>query len=218
MRCKLSSIVILFCSLPVVASEQEQVAQISDSIHQCRNIPSILERVHCYDNIKISSKPHTLIQVPQNLAGIVWQRAQNQEKYRDNKNIHFIHSETDNPQSFILTTPALGYVSQRPILMLSCIDNITRLQVASPVSFGNQGILGVKLVTENTEQSSQWFLRENGFVLEASRGLDGIKEIQKLFHSGQLKIQIESDVFKELVFNIENLSEEIKPLRAMCHW
>ena len=76
----------------------------------------------------------------------------------------------------------------------------------------------MKLVTENTEQISQWFLRENGFVLEASRGLDGIKEIQKLFHSGQLKIQIESDVFKELVFNIENLSEEIKPLRAMCHW
>lgn len=218
MRFKLISTIFLLYSLPISATENEQLKKINSSIEQCRNISSILERLDCYDNIQVNIDTHVLMQMPKNPLGIVWQRAQNQEKMRDNKNTHFIRTEEDEPPSVVLTTPALGYTSQRPILMLSCIDNITRFQVVSHTSFGKRASLGVRLITGKTQLDGQWFLRENGLVLEASRGLDGIKEIQQLFNAEQLTIKIESDVIKELVFNIDKLSEEIKPLRAMCHW
>ena len=59
---------------------------------------------------------------------------------------------------------------------------------------------------------------KNGFLLEASRGLEGISEIQRLFKSNVFKIKSSSQNINGLTFNIQNLEQEIKSLRTACHW
>lgn len=202
----------------IVFASENGPTYTSNSVQQCRQISSILERLDCYDKIEIQENSPVILEEKQ-IIGIEWNRAQNQESQRNSKDLKFILTSTEEPNpSVVITTPALGFPSPRPILMLSCIDNITRLQVTLPKSLTKKQSIQVQLNTEKTQFSSQWFVREEGVLLEASRGLDGIKEIQRLFNANTLKIQLENNMMAPLVFNIEQLTEIIKPLRSSCHW
>ncbi len=69
----------------------------------------------------------------------------------------------------VITTPAIGHVPPRPVLMFSCVDNITRMQVAlmHPLDVHD---IAVTLNADNRALRSHWFVRENGTLLESSRG------------------------------------------------
>lgn len=202
----------------IVFASENGPTYTSNSVQQCRQISSILERLDCYDKIETQENSPVILE-EKKITGIEWNRAQNQESQRNSKDLKFILTSTEEPNpSVVITTPALGFPSPRPILMLSCIDNITRLQVTLPKPLDRYTNIGVQLKTERTQFSTHWFIREEGFLLEASRGLNGIKEIQQLFQSQTLKIQFENKLFNDLVFNITQLDEVIKPLRAACHW
>lgn len=196
-------------------TENSEIALLQE-IKQCRTVLSVLERLECYDKIALGENIAKSEKIE--ITGVAWRRANEQENMRKENSTQFIMTQSGktNP-TILLTTPALGYHSTRPILMFSCIDNITRLQVAlsGPVISNS---VNVKLITEKNRLSSQWFVREDYFLLEASRGLDGIKEIQQLFNAETLKIQAKNKEFTDLVFNIKGLENEIKPLREACHW
>nr|WP_249414561.1 type VI secretion system-associated protein TagO [Citrobacter freundii] len=59
--------------------------------------------------------------------------------------------------------------------MFSCVDNITRMQVALSASRQEHDI-PVTLKTESGQFRSRWFVRENGYLLEASRGLQAFNK------------------------------------------
>lgn len=202
-------------------AETALALKVLSGIKQCRNITSLLDRVDCYDKLELGENGEQAKLSQSNLKsqeGIIWSRATNQEKHRTAHDTAFLVTEQGGDNStVVLTTPALGYQSPRPILMLSCIDNITRMQVTLPHEVLNS-TLKVTLATEKTSFSSQWFIRENQRILEASRGLEGIKEIQRLFEGERLTISSPEGAFRPLVFNIEQLSQHIKPLRRACHW
>ncbi|EAY2189988.1 type VI secretion system-associated protein TagO, partial [Salmonella enterica subsp. enterica serovar Dublin] len=66
---------------------------------------------------------------------------------------------------------------------------------------------------------SRWFIRENGTLLESSRGLSGIDEIKQLFGAKTLTIDTGTDsAAGKLTFNIDGLAKTIAPLREACHW
>lgn len=187
-------------------------------LQECKNIPAALERLSCYDSILPSET--TIINNGASIkaGGIAWSRAIEQEQKRTSSSTEFLKTlaEGNNP-IILITTPALGYSTPRPILMLSCVDNITRLQVALPKPI-KLGSVDVRLEADNNSFDSTWFVREDGFLLEASRGLAGIQEIQKLFGSRLLKIKPSTVELNQLTFNIENLATEIEPLKKACHW
>lgn len=210
---------ILFLPLSIHASEKGENLDLSllKDIKKCRAVQYVLERIECYDSISIGQE--TGAQNSNSPKGEAWTRANQQEAKRETNTTHFILTEHgDTNPTILLTTPALGHRSNRPILMFSCIDNITRLQVALPAPINKRNSISVILTTENSTFSTQWFVREDYFLLESSRGLDGIKEIQKLFNADTLKIQAKHKEFSDLIFNIKELANEIKPLRTACHW
>ena len=185
----------------------------------CAKEPSALERLDCYDGLLRPASP---------MAGTVdesavqrsneWTLAHQQEKQRQENDTAFITNDTggDNP-TVLLTTPALGRQPPRPILTFSCIDNITRMQIMLPMPMrstdGN-----VTLITDKDEIKTRWFIRDNGYVFEASRGLPGITEIQRLIHAQRLTVKSSDPALNGLTFNISTLPQAIVPLRAACHW
>ncbi|MGC7561038.1 type VI secretion system-associated protein VasI [Pasteurella sp. PK-2025] len=185
----------------------------------CRQEKSSLERLDCYDNAWKVNMPRTAL-IEEKKGGVAWQRAMDNESNRDKDTFSLLtksYNIDGNNPTIIITTPALGYKGTRPVLMLSCIDNITRLQIALTTPSGKRDT-DVEISTDKNKFETRWFFRENGFLLESSRGLEGITEIQRLLKSNTLKIKSNVSSINGLTFNIRNLEQEIKSLRAACHW
>ncbi|KFC05297.1 VasI family type VI secretion protein [Trabulsiella guamensis ATCC 49490] len=202
--------------LPAATTNTHDTDVLSKAM-RCRSESSPLLRLDCYDSAFSDDGPQ-MADVPVAKGGVAWQRAMDQEKTRDDHTTAFISTNSggDNPQ-VILTTPAIGETPPRPVLMFSCVDNITRLQiaVAVPLKSGEGNVL---LKTDRNQYDVNWFIRENGYLLDASRGLAGIEEIKQLFGSESVTVSLPGRSSPHLIFNIEGLAQEIEPLRKACHW
>ena len=79
--------------------------------------------------------------------------------------------------------------------------------------------IAVTLNADSRVLRSHWFVRENGTLLESSRGLSGIDEIKQLFGATTLTVDTGADnAAGKLTFNIDGLARVIAPLRDACHW
>ncbi|CDG19891.1 conserved hypothetical protein (probable component of SST VI cluster) [Xenorhabdus poinarii G6] len=194
-----------------IAAEQEK--QNVDELYKCRFEPSPLIRLACYDSALNNLKFKT-VRIPIENMGPSWRKAMEQEMKRSDYSTRFIVTQGENGTTpIILTTPAIGVPPPRPVLMLSCIDSITRLQVAlpKPVESG-----AVTVETDRTEFRTEWFVREQGYLWESSRGLPGIDEIKRLMNSE--RVSITGSNGNQITFNISQLEQAVKPLRAACRW
>lgn len=189
-----------------------------NAMNACRKEPAALERLACYDHVLTPEEDQGFdsAQVKARYQGESWTRAVEQEKRRtDNSTALLLTQQPGERPTVIITTPAIGSLPPRPVLMFSCVDNITRMQVALTHA-RPENDMTVSLVTEGGAFRSHWFVRENGMLLESSRGLTGIEEIRRLFGAKTLTIDTGSD--KKLIFNIDGLAQIIAPLRDACHW
>lgn len=187
----------------------------------CRKEPAALERLDCYDRILAPEQPQGFSNalVKARYEGEAWKRAFTQEKQRaDNSTALMITQSSGERPTVIITAPAIGNMPPRPVLIFSCVDNITRMQVALTHS-RTENDMDVVLNTDNHQLRSHWFIRENGYLLEASRGLSGIDEIKQLFGAKTLTIDTGTgSITGKLTFNIDGLAKTIAPLRDACHW
>lgn len=126
-------------------------------------------------------------------------------------------STEGSPQVVMLTVPGNGNYPARAIFAISCIENITRMQLAftAPQGKGDQVL---KMYADGKEIAGRWFWRGSGYRLEASRGLQGIAEIQQLFGAKEMTISSDHPALNDLRFRIDGLKQAVDPLRTACHW
>lgn len=191
------------------------------AMQRCRQEPAALERLDCYDRILAPEQPGfgDAALVKARFTGEAWSRATEQEKRRQDNTTALLITQTPGERpTVIITTPAIGNIPPRPVLMFSCVDNITRMQVALTHSLDEHDI-AVTLSADNRVFRSRWFVRENGVLLESSRGLSGIDEMKQLFGAKTLTIDTGAGgAAGKLTFNIDGLEKVISPLRDACHW
>ncbi|MPT01007.1 MAG: type VI secretion system-associated protein TagO, partial [Pseudomonas sp.] len=78
----------------------------------------------------------------------------------------------------LISAPAIASVAPHPYLIISCVQNISRLQLvtAQPVDASR---VQVQLRGERGATApTPWQVMENGQVLDAGRGLPGIEQIK----------------------------------------
>lgn len=199
-----------------------------DQLKSCQKEASPLIRLDCYDMAvtktlqpqSVDNNTNLLSVIPKLIRAKSVLLALEQEKTRAQATTDFIitttNEESNNP-TIVITTPAIGVKPPRPILAFSCIDNITRMQIIFSHPLISQQSR-VKLKTEKVEFNTIWFIRDDGYTLEASRGLPGIEEIQKLFQANTLSFTSTNNMVNKLSFNIQDLAQTIKPLRETCRW
>ena len=193
----------------------------SQAMQSCRRESAALERLDCYDRLLAPLSPSGFdgALVKAGFVGEAWTRATEQEKRREGNTTELLVTQVPGERpTVVITTPAIGHVPPRPVLMFSCVDNITRMQVALTHAM-TQNDIAVTLTTETERFQSHWFIRENGTLLESSRGLSGIEEIKQLFGAKTLTINTGTDsAVGKLTFNIDGLAKTIAPLHEACHW
>lgn len=208
---------LLLITSPVFAGDEQVTLE---AMSACRKEPAALERLDCYDRILApqSDSGFAGALVKARYDGEARKRAFEQEAQRADNSTALLLTRTEGEHpTVVITTPAIGSLPPRPVLMFSCVDNITRMQVALSASRQEHDI-PVTLKTESGAFRSRWFVRENGFLLEASRGLSGIDEIKQLFGARKLTLETGNGGAGQLIFNIDGLAQTLAPLREACHW
>ncbi|EEJ6432085.1 type VI secretion system-associated protein TagO [Salmonella enterica subsp. enterica serovar Havana] len=208
---------LLLITSPVFAGDGQVTLE---AMSACRKEPAALERLDCYDRILAPQADSGFAGalVKARYDGEARKRAFEQEAQRADNSTALLLTRTEGEHpTVVITTPAIGSLPPRPVLMFSCVDNITRMQVALSASRQEHDI-PVTLKTESGAFRSRWFVRENGFLLEASRGLSGIDEIKQLFGARTLTLETGNGGAGQLIFNIDGLAQTLAPLRKACHW
>ncbi|PYE85153.1 type VI secretion system-associated protein TagO [Phyllobacterium leguminum] len=107
----------------------------------------------------------------------------------------------------------------RAILMLSCENDITTLGILLPKPIST---LQANLSLSGDNRSTfrlNWRDVENGDVVIAGRGLESIETIKAI--TGYRRIQLQVNYPggpRAFIFDLEDLNNRLKPLKAACHW
>lgn len=131
-----------------------------------------------------------------------------------------VHDSALDQQQVVISAPALGVSEQRPYLAISCLSNITRLQllVEQPIEH-NQ--VRMRLVLDDrplTESKIAWRVLEVGNVVDAGRGLVAIDQLKRLGEGGHLRLESDYIPFDGLVFDATGLKDLVDRQREACHW
>jgi len=220
-------LVMLLCVINFVYATDD----VSEQLLLCRAENSVALRLNCYDKIKLID----LIKLPQGLTNIkahekqldhdikrssVALKAVELESKRLPFDDHFLvmHNIGDISPEIIITTPAINISdNERPILVFSCVDKITRLQIVlfAPVKHVDKNL---ELNINNFQLKTDWFIRDSGYLMEYSRGLPSVHLIKKIMQSDVLAVEHVNSTLRGATFNVANLAQTIMPLRSACTW
>ncbi|MBN3824860.1 type VI secretion system-associated protein TagO [Burkholderia sp. Ac-20384] len=120
----------------------------------------------------------------------------------------------------VISVPALGGAAPGHYLAISCLQNISRLQLltadALPINRANLRLL---LDDKPVSDSRPWQVLEDGTVTDAGRGLVAVEQLRALIRPAQhLRIESDQAPFDGLAFDVGRLREQLAEQREACHW
>lgn len=208
-------VIMLFIQLPLVSKVRADQSALLNQAKECTKVTARLERLDCFDRIFNTSLPD--IAALQEVKPEIWSRGIELEKQRANSESLALIStpNTDNPADIWVTLPAIKVDGEvAPILMLSCVDNISRLDLLL-----RKGVTQARVnISANTFSPSLWRTDDSGFVLSSARGLLAIDLMKKISSSPMIELHSDITTINGLKFNTQNLSKIFIPLRKSCHW
>lgn len=191
------------------------IAAYSDQ--DCPRIVSNLERLACFDSFAGTPAHRVPVQwsAPEQDSPTL-RRVMAHEAERAPDDLTFrLRSEE---HGLMIAAPAIASVAPHPYLVISCVQNISRLQLvpAQPIDAGRvtvrlQGKRGATVPT-------LWQVTENGQVLDAGRGLPGIEQIKQLIGAHRIQVESDNPTVDGLIFDAQGLDPLIDEARKTCRW
>ena len=183
----------------------------------CSRIVSNIERLACFDQAAGTPgfTPHRQWSA-QELEAPTVRRVLIHETGRAPEDLRFrLRSEEGG---LMISAPAIASVAPHPYLIISCVQNISRLQLvtAQPVDASR---VQVQLRGERGATApTPWQVMENGQVLDAGRGLPGIEQIKQLIGAHRIHVESDNPAVDGLVFDAQGLDPLIDEARKTCRW
>lgn len=237
--------VLLYClSFAVLADDVTSGNNNKSAIPEkiCIKIEGRLQRLKCFDqafNTPIEyMRQNTKARITPTRSA-VWKRAFTGESARKNKrgfNLTYADINNKNANMWLTATSKGIYRSdpssmsllskslsakiaknkQLPILMLSCLDSISRVEIVLPkvIKRARMSIT----IPGNPALTQIWSSDNTGFIIRSGRGLVAIEIMKTMLDSTQLVLRSDSTEIDGLYFDTRDLSQSIKPLRKACRW
>lgn len=203
-----------------LAANEIEMAQFEQA-KQCISEPARLKRLACFDSamgtsLSVSKKENDYFFMPE-----MWQRAVDNQAQRTTRDGFFVHQKDEKDRNgdlwmTLFAQPNDKYRKQKPILMFSCIDNITRVELVLPKP---NLARKAKITTDNRNPITQeWLSDEQGLLFRTGRGLQAIDVIKSFMSSSTTYLRSDLDAINGLQFDTLNLKKSIIPLREACRW
>ncbi|MGV8403050.1 type VI secretion system-associated protein VasI [Pseudomonas aeruginosa] len=199
----------------------------------CTVIVSALERLACFDAAAgTPPTPTTAVPAvvpaiepapPARVPDVVSLVRRNELRRKDEQTGMLLFRAADalpGRSSVVISAPALGGTAPRPLLAISCLQNISRLQLLTeqPVEVNR---LNIRILLDGRPISPDrpWQVLGDGTVTDAGRGLVAIEQLRYLIRPAQ-QLRLESDhaPFDGLLFDVTALHELMSQQREACHW
>lgn len=187
------------------------------SDQDCPRIVSNLERLACFDSFAGTPAHRVPVEwsAPEQDSPTL-QRVLAYEAGRAPDDLTFRLSAEEH--GLMIAAPAIASMAPHPYLVISCVQNISRLQLvtaqpidARRVTVRLQGERGATVPTP-------WQVTENGQVLDAGRGLPGIEQIKRLIGAHRIQVYSDNALVDGLVFDAQGLDPLIDEARKTCRW
>lgn len=204
---------LLFSLQPALASRTQD----------CPGIVSNIERLACFDQAA-GTPAHatkTLWSAPELEAPSVLRVIANEAGRRaDDLTFHSgDRSEgSGGAPELIISAPAIASGDERSYLAISCIQNISRLQLIAKQPIEASWV-AVRLKGDGwSTNETPWQVMENGQVLDAGRGLPAIEQIKKLMGAHRIEVVSDRSDVDGLTFDAQGLTPLISQARSACRW
>ena len=213
-----------FVAVAFLAMQGHAHAQ-SQELSQCTRIASSLQRLACFD--RLAGTPLTSQSTggsPQRYVPEVIREVAKLEKARPKGETRFrmvqsIESATTGQRRVIISAPAVNARPPKPLMAISCIANITRLQfIVHPATGRNQANMELIHDGRVVVPRQTWQVLEQGRLVDAGRGLVGIDVVRRLGSGKRLEVRSDLSQLNGLVFDSEGLAELIEIQRNACRW
>jgi type VI secretion system protein VasI len=200
-----------------------QSATVASPQSDCRRIVSNVARLACFD--KAAGTPAHLIyerwSAPEQSALSV-ARVMANEAGRATDDLTFRIGDggdsSPGAPALVISAPAIASTDDRSYLAISCIQNISRLQLIAKRPI-DAGWVTVQLTGEGGSTSkTPWQVMENGQVLDAGRGLPAIEQIKKLIGAHRIAVVSDHAEVDGLTFDAQGLDPLISQARSTCRW
>lgn len=191
-------------------------------VRDCPGIVSNLERLACFDEAARTPArvaKHNWSAPEQEAPSVLNVLANEVERTPDDLTFHMRElGEGQTQPRVIISAPAIASVEPRTYLAISCIQNISRLQLIAGEPF-NTSRVKVQLKGERSSTvPAHWQVMENGQVLDAGRGLPAIEQIKALLGAHRIRVTGDHSEIDGLTFDAEGLDPLIDKARKTCRW
>lgn len=195
--------------IPLLLATVTQGDALAPQLQQCRAEASPLVRLACYDGI--GSQVAAVVEPTYQSES--WQAIWRQEQSRVAQSEPFLLGQDGEPgaeqASLLLTRPALRGAT----LAIGCSNSITSLRLRLDEPWvGNS----VETRLDGVLRRGNWFVREQGMLLEYGRGLPAIDELKGWVGHRQLTLTAPKGMM--LQFDLGGLGKALSPLRQHCRW
>lgn len=192
------------------------------NVRDCPRIVSNLERLACFDEAAgtpAQVKSQTWSAPEQEAPSVVNVLGNEAERTADDLTFRILAEGEDRAQSrVIISAPAIASTEPRTYLSISCIQNISRLQLITGQAFATRRVK-VQLHGERSSTSTTyWQVMENGRVLDAGRGLSAISQIKALIGANRIRVASDDSSVDGLTFDAVGLDPMIDKARKTCRW
>ena len=194
------------------------------ALDACTRIVSSLQRLACFD--RVAGTPLPTVQaglpavegrVPESIRAVAANeraRARGDQRFRMTEAV-----EAADQRRVIISAPAQDAATPRPVLALSCIAAITRLQlIVSPPLARHQARIELRQDGRIVVPAQAWQVLENGRLVDAGRGLAGIEVVRHLGSGKRLEVRSDVPALDGLHFDSEGLDGLIAVQRRACKW
>ncbi|MFJ4156885.1 type VI secretion system-associated protein VasI [Pseudomonas sp. NPDC089752] len=118
----------------------------------------------------------------------------------------------------VISAPAIASGNDRSYLAISCIQNISRLQLITRRPIDASWVT-VRLNGEGgATNKTPWQVMENGQLLDAGRGLPAIEQIKRLIGAHRIQVESDNPEVDGLTFDAQGLDPLINQARSTCRW
>ncbi len=212
----------LFASCAYATSVEQWLQQsdpaLKKAVAECANQTVRLNRLACFDALFPSSKTASEKKVYE-VKPETWQRAWDAEAQRKDQQGFLVNrvNPDDDDEGVWLTLAANGGRDASVVLMMSCIDNITRLDLVllEPL---NHAVAQISLSHHQDTLTSRWLSDESGMIFRTSRGLGAIDTVKFLMQSSRVSLRSDVPEINGLTFDTQGLRKHVQILRSACHW
>ncbi|MFO6422443.1 type VI secretion system-associated protein VasI [Motilimonas sp. KMU-193] len=220
----------LMLSWPSQLVAEQSNASEADVLNQaktCTLIGNRLERLACFDStFSTPVNEQASVAVAADLSHShkpgQWAKMQQMEQQRSQQGVAkdgFIYAServSDQLTQHWLSAPAIGTHGERPVLLLSCVNKISRVELYLPES---QDISQLQVtVSANRRNVQQWQFDETGYMIRSGRGLPAIEVMKTMLTGRTMLISSDLAAVNDLHFDVADLVKAIAPMRKTCGW